>query len=252
MKTSTFRILIGLALLSLLALAGCSTTPKLAPDSQPPMRTLENTVEPGAKPPVAISDPFEGFNRGTYRFNYYFDKYLFLPAVSGYQFVMPDYAEDRVSDFFDNLGEIRNFINATLQLKGEKMMITLHRFLTNTIVGVGGLWDVATLGEVHEQREDFGQTLGHYGVGNGPYLVLPIFGPSNLRDTTGLVTDSLVNSAIDPLNFDNNDLEIPYYVLYGIDTRKRIGFRYYGSGNPFEYELIRFLYTKHRELVIAD
>lgn len=251
-STKLTQLAVGLVLLTLLTLSGCSTVPKLAPDSEPPLRTVENTVSPGAKPQAVISDPLEGFNRGAYRFNYYFDKYLFLPVVSGYQFIVPDYAEDRVSDFMDNVGEIQNFINATLQLKPRKMAITLHRFMVNTIFGIGGLWDIATLGEVHAQKEDFGQTLGHYGVGNGPYLVLPVFGPSNLRDTTGLVADSMMFSAIDPLNFDNNDLQIPYTALKAIDTRKRVNFRYYGTGNPFEYELIRLLYTKKRDLEIAE
>lgn len=242
----------GLVLLVLLAMAGCSTKTQLGPGSEPPLRTVENTVDANTKSQIAIPDPFEGFNRGAYRFNYYLDRYLLLPAVDGYRFIMPDYAEDRVSDFFDNVGEIRNFINASLQLKPMKMAITTHRFLFNTVFGLGGFWDLASLGNLHEQREDFGQTLGYYGIGNGPYLVLPVFGPSNLRDTAGIVMDSTVFSQLDPLAFQSNDLETPYYVLQGIDTRKRMIFQYYGTGNPFEYELIRFLYTKKREVEIAD
>jgi len=250
--TKLIRFSISLVLLALLTLTGCSTVPKMAPNSQPPLRTLDSTVGKGQKPPVVIYDPFEGFNRGAYRFNYYFDKYLFLPVVSGYQFVMPDYAEDRVSNFFDNVYELKNFTNALLQLKLKKTAITTERFVINTVFGIGGLWDVATYLGLHRQNEDFGQTLGHYGVGNGPYLVLPVFGPSNLRDTTGLAVDGLVFSDTDPLNFDANDLEIPFYLLYGIDTRKKIGFRYYGTGNTFEYELIRILYTKKRQVEIAN
>ncbi|ORJ60625.1 MlaA family lipoprotein [Geothermobacter hydrogeniphilus] len=252
MTTKMTRMLIGLMLLTLLALCGCSTAPKTGPDTQPPLRTLENTVGPNMKPAATISDPFEGFNRGAYRFNYYFDKYLFLPVISGYQFIMPDYAEDRVSNFFDNIYELDNFTNSVLQLKFKKAAITTERFFINTVFGIGGLWDVATHLGVHRQNEDFGQTMGHYGVGHGPYLVLPVFGPSNLRDATGIAVDGLVFDAIDPLNFENNDLDVPFYLLYAIDTRKRVDFRYYGSGNPFEYELIRFLYTKKRELEIAD
>jgi phospholipid-binding lipoprotein MlaA len=103
-----------------------------------------------------------------------------------------------------------------------------------------------------EWEEDFGQTLGHWGVGDGPFLVLPILGPSNLRDTTGLVADGLMFSAIDPLNFDSNDdLEVPFYVLQAIDARHRTAFRYYETGSAFEYELVRLLYGKYRELQIA-
>lgn len=253
MMNKTKKILcVSTSLFSILALSGCSTKTQLGPDSQPPLRTVENTVSDSSKSQIPIYDPFEGFNRGAYRFNYYLDKYLLLPVVSGYEWIMPNYAEDRVSDFFDNIGEIRNFINSALQFKFMKMAITTHRFMFNTIFGIGGLWDVASMGNLYEQREDFGQTLGYYGIGNGPYLVLPVFGPSNLRDTVGTVTDSVAYSAIDPLNFENNDLEFPYYALQSIDTRKRQIFRYYGTGNPFEYELVRFIYTKKREVEIAD
>jgi len=236
----------------LLIANGCSTKTQLGPDSTPPLRTVENTVDPKTESQIAIYDPLEGFNRGAYRFNYYLDTWLLLPAVRTYQAVMPDYAEDRVSDFFDNLGEITNFINAALQLNLRKMGISACRFLFNTTYGIGGLWDIAEKGELYEQQEDFGQTLGYYGVGHGPYLVLPFYGPSNFRDAAGLAVDSVAFSTIDPLNFENNKLEVPYYLLETIDTRKRMPFRYYGTGNPFEYELVRFLYTKKREVEITN
>jgi len=249
--TRNYSFALPALLVALLLMAGCSTVPKVAPDSPPPIRSYEDVVT--EKPALQISDPLEGFNRGMYRFNYYFDKYLFLPVVSGYKFIMPDYAEQRVSDFFDNLGEITNFTNAVLQLQPKKAAITAHRFFINTIIGVGGLWDIASLGEVYRQPEDFGQTLGYYGVGNGPFLILPIYGPSNLRDAGGLIVDSATMSAIDPLNLDTNDeYEIPYYLLYAIDARKRVPFKYYGTGNPFEYELIRLLYTKKRQFEIEN
>ncbi len=253
MITKQYRLTFVVVIIStILFTYGCSTKTQLGPDTEPPLRTVENTVDSETKSRIAIYDPLEGFNRGSYRFNYYLDKYFLLPVVNGYEFIMPDYCEDRVSDFFDNIGEIRNFVNAALQLKPMKMAITTCRFMFNTTFGIGGLWDIAELGDLHEQREDFGQTLGHYGLGSGPYLVLPVFGPSSFRDTTGIVTDSLIFSSIDPLNFDNNNVEVPFYVLQSIDTRKRQVFRYYGTGNPFEYELVRFLYTKKREIEIAD
>jgi len=236
-------------------LSGCSTVPKLAPDSQPPMRRYEDLVKiPSGHPPLLqVSDPIEGFNRGAYRFNYYFDKYLFLPVVNTYRFIMPDYAEKRVSNFYDNLFEITNFTNSLLQLKFKKTGITLTRFVVNSTVGIAGLWDPATGWGLRRQDEDFGQTLGHYGVGNGPYVVLPVAGPSNARDTTGLVVDSAAFNAIDPLNFDHNEeWEIPFDVVYAIDKRKRIPFRYYGSGSPFEYELVRMLNTEFRAIKVAD
>ncbi len=96
-------------------------------------------------------------------------------------------------------------------------------------------------------------SLGHYGVGHGPYLFLPFFGPSNLRDTTGMVIDAVAFSvAGPPALVDDDATTMVFTVVSGIDKRKRIPFRYYGSGSPFEYEQIRLLYTKKRELEIAE
>jgi len=237
-------LLIGIALL-----AGCATTPAPATRAK---YDVSDFVKPDAPRPLAVSDPIEPVNRGLYRFNYYFDKFLFLPVVNTYEFVMPDYAEQRVSNFFDNIGEFKNLTNGVLQLKPKSSGITVSRFVVNSTIGILGLWDPATKWlDLERQDEDFGQTLGHYGVGNGAYLVLPILGPSNVRDTTGLVADGAAFSAVDPLNFDNNEMEVPYYALNAVDTRHRQPFRYYKSGSPFEYEFVRLLYTEKRKLQIA-
>jgi len=115
-----------------------------------------------------------------------------------------------------------------------------------------GLFDPATtLMDTPRWKEDFGQTLGHWGVGDGPFVVLPFLGPSNARDTTGLIGDVVMFSALDPLNFEKNDLEIPYLVSKSIDNRHQVKFRYWESGSPFEYELVRLLYTEYRKLEIA-
>ena len=254
-RTMTRWTIAGLLLILFALLSGCSTLPVMAPDSQPPMRRYEDLVKlpAGQKPLLAVSDPIQGFNRGAYRFNYYFDKFLFMPVVNGYRFVMPDYAEKRVSNFYDNIYEIETFTNSLLQLKLKKTGITTARFVVNSTVGIAGLWDPATRMGLHRQEEDFGQTLRHYGVGNGPYVVLPVAGPSNVRDTTGMVVDSVAMNAIDPLNFDHNEeYEVPYNILYAVDKRKRIPFRYYGTGSPFEYEMVRLLNTKFREFQVED
>ena len=133
-----------------------------------------------------IPDPWEGFNRTMYRFNYRFDKYIFLPAVRVYEAVLPDFAEQGIHNFFNNIRDITTLINSVLQLSADKSAITTQRLMWNTTVGLLGLVDVASKMELPRQQEDFGQTLGHWGVGTGPYLVLPIDGPSNVRDTTGL------------------------------------------------------------------
>ena len=241
------------ALLSVVFLSGCTTLPKPGPDTEPAIRQQADLVPEGTVLDVEVYDPIEGFNRGSYRFNHYFDKYFFLPIVKGYQFIMPDYAEDRVSSFVDNVYEFNNFTNNLLQLKFKETGITLSRFVINTTVGVAGLWDPSTHWGLHRQPEDFGQTLGHYGVGHGPFIVLPIFGPSNLRDTTGLVTDAVAFGVAGPPAWvDDDTTTLVFTGVAAIDKRKRVPFRYYGSGSPFEYEQIRLLYTKKRELEIAD
>src|SRR5512143_3987250 len=111
----------------------------------------------------------------------------------------PNFIENRVSNFFSNISDLRNLLNAILQLKSQQAAQTFARLVYNTTFGIVGLWDPATAMGLPQRREDFGLTLGYYGVGAGPYLVLPLLGPSNVRDTAGLVTDSLAFSAIDPL-----------------------------------------------------
>lgn len=248
-----FKMVLLVALLSVVFLSGCTTLPKPGPDTEPAIRQQADLVPEGTVLDVEVYDPIEGFNRGSYRFNHYFDKYFFLPIVKGYQFIMPDYAEDRVSSFVDNVYEFNNFTNNLLQLKFKETGITLSRFVINTTVGVAGLWDPSTHWGLHRQPEDFGQTLGHYGVGHGPFIVLPIFGPSNLRDTTGLVTDAVAFGVAGPPAWvDDDTTTLVFTGVAAIDKRKRVPFRYYGSGSPFEYEQIRLLYTKKRELDIAD
>jgi len=234
-------------------LGACSTAPVQKGDVvEEPYFAPQDVLVPGATYiSDEISDPWEGFNRTMYRFNYRFDKYVFLPVVRGYKAVVPDIAEEGVHNFFNNIREITTLINSILQLSPEKSLITTGRLLVNTTVGLLGLIDVASHIDLPRQLEDFGQTLGHWGVGNGPYLVLPIYGPSNLRDTTGLVTDTVVMSEIDPLDLkDHPEWQIAYYILNGIDTRAHIPFRYYETGSPFEYDLVRMLYTTKRELDI--
>ncbi len=152
------------------------------------------------------------------------------------------------------MGELKNLTNSILQLHAKKTATTTARIVINTTVGVAGLWDPAERMGLHRANEDFGQTLGRWGVGPGPYLVLPILGPSSLRDTTGFIADtSLYNLVVDEAldNTDNKD-KIKYGVatLQAIDTRHLQKFRYYESGNPAEYDFIRYLYLKKRELDI--
>ena len=207
-----------------------------------------------------VYDPWEGFNRRMYRFNYYFDKVLFLPIVGLYSAILPDFVEDWVSNFFNNVREIKNFYNSVLQFQGKASVDTVARFGINTTIGLLGVWDPATKMGLERHPEDFGQTLGAWGVGNGPFVVWPIFGPSNLRDTTGLVADSLamdyiiyeaiLDEGLDASANEKNKAKLYGKIFNAIDTRHRTGFRYHGTGSPFEYELVKLFYTEKRHLDI--
>lgn len=202
---------------------------------------------------LQVYDPLESWNRRLYHFNYRFDQWVFLPVVDGYRYVTPDLVETGVHNFFSNLDEIPTLANSLLQLKGQRAMNSTARLLFNTILGLGGIWDPATRMGLPRQPEDFGQTLGHYGVDAGPYLVLPLLGPSNLRDTAGLVTDYGLGNAVNYLDVADASSDNPAItVLRAVDLRAHTGFRYGQLNSPFEYEKVRYLYHESRKLKIAD
>lgn len=240
-------------------ISGCSTTNAKPETLIEPIYTAEHVIKDDTQSATDIYDPWESFNRKMYVFNYHFDNTIFLPAVDGYEYIMPDFAEDMVSNFFLNLGDITNILNSALQLKGKEFVTSTGRFLVNSTLGLFGFFDPATAMEMNRANEDFGQTLGHYGVDAGPYLVLPILGPSSLRDTTGLVFDGIVDAKIiseglDELHLSGDDetlITSALTVIQALDTRHRTAFRYYDSGSPFEYELVRLLYKTKRDLDVA-
>lgn len=197
-----------------------------------------------------VYDPLEPINRRVYYFNYQFDKYIFLPTVSFYRTVTPELLRKGVKNFFKNTENITTTGNSLLQLKIKKAMRAIGRFSMNTAVGVGGVVDIASDMGMPKPYEDFGMTLAHYGVGKGAYLVLPILGPSFLRDAVGMGVDTLGKGTLyhtvdlDELNHTGVS------ILYAINKRYNTDFRYYETGSPFEYEYVRFLYYKYRELQI--
>ena len=200
-----------------------------------------------------VYDPLESWNRRVYHFNYRFDEWVFLPLVNGYRYVTPDLVEHGVSNFFGNLGEVPNLLNSLLQFKGKRAMQTTARLLFNTTLGVAGLWDPASRMGLPKQKEDFGQTLGFYGLPAGPYLMLLVLGPSNLRDTGGLVVDFGAESSVNLLNVaevSSNHPEVT--VLKVVDQRAITNFRYGQLNTPFEYEKLRYAYTEARKLQIAE
>lgn len=138
----------------------------------------------------AVVDPWQGFNRPVYEFNKRADQYVLKPLAQGYQAVTPDLVEAGVHNFFSNLGDVTSLLNSLLQLKGEAAAKEFARIVFNSTFGLAGIIDVATPMGLPSADEDFGQTLGYWGVPSGPYVVLPFFGPSSVRDAVGRVPDT--------------------------------------------------------------
>jgi phospholipid-binding lipoprotein MlaA len=131
-------------------------------------------------------DPFENYNREMTRFNEAVDEAVLKPVATGYATVTPDPVRTAVSNFFNNLKDVWGTVNTALQLRGEATAVNFMRVNVNTFIGLGGLIDIASDMGLYKTKADFGQTLGHWGVPPGPYLVLPLLGPSTVRDTVGM------------------------------------------------------------------
>lgn len=197
-------------------------------------------------------DPLEPMNRAIYRFNVTVDRNVLEPAVRVYERVLPKYARERISDFFSNLGDVPILLNCVLQAKGERAGTVLARIMVNTVVGVGGLWDVAESEGLPKYNEDFGQTLAVYGVGAGPYLVIPILGPSTIRDAGGRIVDGTTQNALTGLVGGDAATDLALSVVDGLEFRASMPVGYGGFDSPFEYEMVRTLYLDVRNLLIHD
>jgi phospholipid-binding lipoprotein MlaA len=237
-----------LVVMALFTVSACTAVPGENLGTIPP-RSPVTAQEKEKIYPIDVHDPIEGFNRGVYRFNAQFDRWVFLPVVRAYEYITPNPVEQSVSNFFSNLGEFRNGVNGALQGRGDVFGTALSRLAINSTVGLLGLFDPATTLGYPERREDFGQTLGRWGVSPGPYLVLPILGPSNLRDASGTAADTAATNILPLVDTINDEIYFDplVYVLYFLDQRHQVGFRYHQSGSPFEYDLVRLIYTKKRE-----
>jgi phospholipid-binding lipoprotein MlaA len=179
-------------------LAGCATVP---PDA-------------GKNP----RDPLERFNRNVFAFNDGFDRYFMKPVAKGYVWLLPRGVRLCINSGFANIGEIRNAVNDILQIKPAGAATDTGRLVINSTLGVLGCFDVATKMGLQRRHEDFGLTLARYGAGTGPYLVLPLLGPSDVRDGIGLVPDSYTN----PISYVQVVPVSDRYAVYGvylIDTR---------------------------------
>ncbi|WP_431095151.1 MlaA family lipoprotein [Polaromonas aquatica] len=154
------------ALLALALLQGCASGPNASP-----------------------ADPLEPFNRTMFNFNDGLDRAVVKPVATVYRDVTPELVRTGVTNFFGNISDVWSTVNNLLQGKGQAAGESFFRVTTNTIWGVGGIFDVATDLKIPKHTEDFGQTLGVWGVGSGPYLVLPLLGPSSARDSVGTLVD---------------------------------------------------------------
>ncbi len=153
----------------------------------------------------ANKDPLEGMNRGIYKFNDIADRALFKPVATTFKAVAPTPVRKGFNNFFNNLGSITTVLNDLLQLKFSNAFTDAGRFIINSTFGLAGFVDVASMDNIPNHKEDFGQTLGQWGVDNGAYLVLPFLGSSTLRDTSGLLFDTVTT---DPITYTHNIGEI--------------------------------------------
>jgi len=202
---------------------------------------------PADAPSMRTYDPFERLNRFTYRFNARFDDAIFLPLANGYR-RLPLSVQTATHNFFANLDEVKSVINYVLQFRLHYAVRTLGRFVVNSTIGIGGLIDVAKDIKMPRAQTGFSDTLATYGVHPGPYLVIPLLGPSTLRDGIGFAGDYGINWAV-----NLGDLYRGSYwkaaaidVPWAVDARANVDFRYYATGSPFEYQQIRFLYVRKR------
>jgi phospholipid-binding lipoprotein MlaA len=193
-------------------------------------------------------DPFEPVNRAVFNFNDGVDRYIAVPVAKGYQKVTPQPLRTAVSNFFSNLGDLSNAANALLQLKITDATEDIMRFAFNSTFGLGGLIDWATPAGLPKHHQDFGLTLGHWGIPSGPYLVLPLFGPSTVRDSMGLIVDVKFN----PLNYMEPAVRNPLYVLQFISVRSDL----LGATDLLQqaaldrYSFVRDAYTQQRRTLL--
>ncbi len=209
-----------------------------------------------ASSPKNPDDPWEDWNRGTQKFNDEFDEFILKPMAKGYLDITPEAVDTGVTNFFNNIDDIGVTINDLLQFKFIQAGMDMSRFLVNTTIGIAGVMDVATRIDLPKHNEDFGQTLGVWGIPSGPYLVLPFFGPSSPRGTVGLLGDVLA----DPLTytlfagFAVSAASSAAEIVDITDTRAGLmtTSKIVNEAAINRYDFIKDSYQQHREYLIND
>lgn len=195
------------------------------------------------------SDPYEKTNRSIFKFNAGLDIFLVKPVAKAYKTVTPEIVDASVSNFFNNLDDVGSAINSLLQFKPGPALMDTERVLFNSTIGLGGLFDVASTFGIERYEEDFGQTLAHWGVGSGPYVMLPFLGPSTVRDATAKLTvDRLTN----PTSY--HDESLAFTALKLLDKRADL----FNDEEAFKdisddsYSALRDLWLQRRASAIRD
>ena len=193
-------------------------------------------------------DPWRQTNERIFKLNDYFDQLIVKPVASMYNLFIPRIARQGIGNFFSNIDDINVFVNDLLQLKLDAAANDSGRFLVNSTLGLGGMLDIASGFGLRKNEEDFGQTLGSWGIGAGPYVMLPVFGASNVRDSFGLVLDTLFN----PIQYhDDEELRLTLFLVRETDSRSRLlALDELITGN--RYLFVREAYVQRREYLVTD
>jgi len=193
-------------------------------------------------------DPWRDTNERIFKLNDYFDQLIVRPVASAYTLFIPRVARQGIGNFFSNIDDINVFVNDLLQFKIDAALNDSGRFVVNSTLGLGGVLDIASGFGLQKNEEDFGQTLGSWGVGTGPYVMLPVFGASNVRDSFGLVLDTLFN----PIQYhEDESLRFTLFLLRETDSRSGLlALDELITGN--RYLFVREAYVQRREYLVTD
>ena len=249
-------------LISVVALlGGCATDGMIVHRLPPQTPTYESVLieksgaEPGTpmtaaeSPSIRSYDPWQRFNRFNYRFNARLDESVLFPISNAYQ-RLPSPLRTGVHQFFENLAEINSTFNYMLQGRVRQAAHSIGRFAINTTLGIGGVLDVATKVHLAAAPTGFQTTLAIWGMHPGPYLVIPVVGPSTLRDLFGMIGNFGFSYGVNLANLYRGDAAWALGATTVIDQRSNVSFRYYSTGSPLEYDNVRFLYV--HKLLIED
>lgn len=196
----------------------------------------------------------EGYNRGMYKVNKTVDKYTLKPIAQGYRAITPDPVEKGVNNFFNNVGEVGTMANSVLQGKLHNAAASSARLVWNTTIGLGGLLDVATAMNIKAHQEDFGQTLRTWGVPAGPYLVLPLLGPSTVTDSVGLAVDNYFSPINQYDDWSDHSVREGLVVLQNINKRAQLldAEKLIENASTDEYTFVKNAYLQKRKALTRD